>query len=198
MKPMLSSPPGVFSYLPRQRARSVPSRPASIFSPPRLSSPKLRQSRRRKDASAGSGWLRTSSGSRWPTSRSDWRLRLAGHKPPRRMACDDLLSVSGGLPPEHLKLFAHKRSSKPGTGSPLLTGGCCQPAAATVARTSPRCDVAVVSRVWWSVSLPLVTGRCHRDISLSLPAHAAVPLAARVDLAFTLARLSSPALVYFS
>ena len=30
-------------------------------------------------------------------------------------------------------MFALKRSSKPGTGSTLLTGGCCQPAAATVA-----------------------------------------------------------------
>jgi len=37
------------------------------------------------------------------------------------------------FPPEHLKMFALKRSSKPGAGSTLLTGGCCQPAAATVA-----------------------------------------------------------------
>src|SRR5262249_59350011 len=53
------------------------------------------------------------------------------------------------FPPQHLQVFALKRSSKPGAGSPLLTGGFNSPLQRRSPRPSPRCDVAVVSRVSW-------------------------------------------------
>src|SRR5205823_3897453 len=85
---------------------------------------------------------------------------------------------------------AAKRSSKPGAGSTLLTGGTrtC-PLQGRSPRTSPRGDVAVVSRVLVSC----FPGMFQRpgdvsDTPMSLLSHAAVLLPAPVALAFTLAR----------
>ena len=57
-------------------------------------------------------------------SQLDWRLRLAGGQRLRRAAGNDLLSVAGGNPPEHLKMFSLTSDpSKPGAGATFLTGG---------------------------------------------------------------------------
>src|SRR5262249_57003356 len=89
---------------------------------------------------SGSRGCTSSRGSR--RGRRSWTggfaWRAASHV---RMACDDLLSVSANRrvlthagSPKHLKMEALPSTPpKPGAGSPLLTGGHCQPAAATVA-----------------------------------------------------------------
>src|SRR5262249_25717180 len=88
-------------FPPRGRVVSTPTLASSfrqvlsIFSPPRLASPKLGQSRRRKNALA-SQTVSPSPGA--PCSRRSWTgggaWRAASHL---KMACDELLSVSGGL-----------------------------------------------------------------------------------------------------
>src|SRR5262249_6614595 len=57
------------------------------------------------------------------TSLSAWRLRLAGGKPPRLMACNDLLSVPGGQSagtPKNVFAPAIHRSLVPGRPDPVL------------------------------------------------------------------------------
>ena len=75
--------------------------------------PSLGSRRRRRSGTGGFAW------------------RTASHL---TIACDNLLSVSGGPPAAHAARrvgapengYAAKRSSKPGAGSPLLTGGSCR------------------------------------------------------------------------
>src|SRR5262249_12026835 len=104
---------------------------------------------------AGSSVARPPPGSR--RRRRSWTggfaWRAASHRPGRwRQPSIPVREPTGGVIPRFAEapenVCAAKRSSKPGAESPLLTGGCCHsPLQRRSPRTSPRCDVAVVSHV---------------------------------------------------
>ena len=137
MKPILSSPdsffvkrsfpPAVGANFPRQRCSKRSTTSSAFFRRRDCRHPKLRQSRRRKNAALFSG-LHGLLGITTPAPLLDWRLRLAGRKPPEDGLRRTSIRVSDRPGParlaEHLKVNALPSApSKPGTGSPLLTGG---------------------------------------------------------------------------
>ena len=104
--------------------------------------PSLGSRRRRRSGTGGFAW------------------RTASHL---TIACDNLLSVSGGPPAAHAARragapengCAAKRSSKPGAGSPLLTGGSCR-ARCSDGRPGPVLDATLPSSPvfsWYAVCL---------------------------------------------
>src|SRR5262245_16367404 len=124
----------------------------SIFSPPRLSSPELRQARRRKNA-LRLARLSPSPADTRPTSHHKPAASLAGSKPTRWLAATFYPCPAGRVFGTPESVFALKRSSKPGPEPTHLTGGARRSQVQSrSARTRPRCDVAAVAPVWLRAS----------------------------------------------
>src|SRR5262245_33512390 len=137
-----------------------------------------------------SAWLHALLGITTRTPLLDWRLRLAGRKPPPDGWRQPSIRVSKRRArtqlgaPKHLKMDALPSAlSKPGAGSPLLTGGLS--ARCSDGRPGPVLDATLPSSPvfspQWLVNVRAAALRGRAG-------HAAEPWPAPVDLAFTLAR----------